>query len=133
MEAMNRKLALILSYLIITIATLSCGGWRDNIKLSRRSAEFKPTGDSIIITTKGHFWWLDAISVYDTTYYQFEGTDVLTEHYKFAKDCFVFEKINNTTLFISLDTNNLGIKRLLRIDLQAGDYFDFITIVQNSL
>jgi len=109
---------------------MSCGGWRDIIKLSIKDVEFNALGDSIIITTKGDLWWITNISVDDTTYYDFPGIDVLSDQYRIAQDCFVVERRNKNTLFISLNANQFNTVRIMKVGLEAGDYFDRVKITQ---
>ena len=125
------KKVTIISFIILLITFFSCGGWRDNIKLSVKEVEFKADGDSVLITTKGDWWWITEISVNDTNYYDFEGIDVLSDHYRIAKDCFVVERRDKYSLFISLEANQTNIPRIVKIELQAGDYFDRVTIFQD--
>ena len=117
--------------LFITMILLSCGRWSDNIKLSTKSAEFSANGDSIIITTKGGGWWLTGITVDTNRFYHFDGIDVLADSYTVKQDCFVFERRDKYTLFIKLEPNNLNTKKIVIIELEAGDYFDRVTITQN--
>jgi hypothetical protein len=118
--------------LFITLIILSCGCWRDNIKLSTNSAEFSANGDSIVVTTKGGDWWLSGITVDDKHFYNFDGIDVLADSYTVKEDCFVFERRDKYTLFIKLEPNTLSTKRVVIIELEAGDYFDRVTITQNQ-
>jgi len=124
------KKVAIISFIISISTFISCGGWRDNIKLSVKDVVFKADGDSVLITTKGDWWWITEISVNDTNYFDFEGIDVLSDHYRITKDCFVVERRDKYTLFISMDANPLNIDRIVKVELEAGDYFDRVTIYQ---
>jgi hypothetical protein len=124
------KQVLFSSSIVLLIMLASCGGWADNIKLSIKNVEFRAEGDSVIVTTKGDWWWVTGISVDDTNYYNFEGIDVLSNNYRIAKDCFVVERQDKNTLFIKLDANPLSTDRIVRVELEAGDYFDRVTITQ---
>jgi hypothetical protein len=110
---------------------MSCGRWLDNIKLSKKSAEFSANGDSILITTKGEWWWLSDISVDDNRFYNFDGIDVHADSYIVKQDCFIFQRRDRKTLFIKLEPNPLNLKRIVIFHLQSGDYFDRVTITQN--
>jgi hypothetical protein len=128
-----KKLPIILTWIILCILSLSsCGGWRDNIKLSRKSAEFSAAGDSIIITTKGDTWWLSSVSVDTANYYSFLGINVLSSSYTVKQDCFTIEKRDKTTLFIKLLENPLSVNRIVKVWLEAGDYFDSVKITQKA-
>ena len=108
----------------------SCGMWRDNIHLSMKKAEFSADGDSVLITTKGGGWWVSCISVNDSNYYDFKGVNVITDHYKITGNCFVVERRDKFTLFISLSANQEITKRIVKVNLEDGDYFDWVTITQ---
>jgi hypothetical protein len=105
------------------------GDWDDNIKLSARKVEFQAQADSVIITTKGDWWWICDISVNDNHYYDF-GIDPDSENYKIEQDCYVIERRNTHILFIRLDENPLNVSRVVTVGLEAGDYFDRVTITQ---
>jgi hypothetical protein len=131
------KKSLALSLLIIFSSTLiSCiseiGKWDDNIKLSVREAEFNATGDSIVITTKGSWWWITDISIDSVNYYGFTGDNPDAESYSIIQDNLTVERRNTTTLFIKSGENPLNKKRILTVGLEAGDYFDRVIITQKS-
>lgn len=133
---MKNILAIII--LIVSIISFySCtkdkeGDWQDNIKLSTKSAEFSASGDSIIIKTGGNWWWISDISVDSTWYYGFKGVDLQADSYSIKQDCFDVEHRDKNTLFIKVEANPKKLKRIISIGLQAGDYFDRVTIVQKS-
>ncbi|WP_346860520.1 hypothetical protein [uncultured Draconibacterium sp.] len=108
------------------------GLWDDNIKLSIKQAEFNAESDSIVVTTEGNWWWIDGISVNDSTYtfYDDDAVNLESEEYSIQKDCYTVERRNANTLFIKMDENSSGEKRLMTIYLQAGDYFDSVHIEQ---
>jgi hypothetical protein len=106
------------------------GKWDDNIQLSTKTAEFNAIGDSIIITTKGSWWWIVGISLDDSTKLDFEGIDILSDQYKIVSYSYVVERRNSNTLFVSLEANPKKTLRILKIFLEAGDYFDGVTITQ---
>lgn len=132
---MKKALILKLVTLLIVFISFSCtqkkeGGWDDNIQLSTRTAEFNAIGDSIIITTKGSWWWIVEISLDDSTKLDFEGINILSDQYKIISDCYVVERRNSHTLFVSLEANPKKTLRIFKIFLEAGDYFDGVTITQ---
>ncbi len=108
------------------------GDWDDNIHLSQKTAEFKAVGDSVIVTTKGTWWWVDGVTVDGTDYYNFTDVDIEASSYIIAQDCFVVERRNKTTLVIKLDANPLNTARVVTVGLEAGDYFDRVTITQKA-
>jgi hypothetical protein len=122
---------LVLLVLSMICLFLSCGRWSDNIKLSTRTAVFKAKGDSIVITTKGDWWWLSDVTVDTRKYYNFQNVDVFADCYIVKQDCFTFERRDKNTLFIKLDPNPSSKSRFVVFNLEAGDYFDRVTIKQN--
>jgi hypothetical protein len=133
--AMKKILILKLLTLLIAFVLFSCtqkktGRWDDNIQLSTKTAEFNAIGDSIIITTKGSSWWIVEISLDDSTKLDFEGIDILSDQYKIVSNSYVVERRNSNTLFVSLEANPKKTLRILKISVEAGDYFDGVTITQ---
>jgi hypothetical protein len=130
-DIMRKVSIFILFVLSITLILSSCGGWRDNIKLSTKTAQFSAKGDSILITTKDDSWWLSNIRVDNKMFDNFDGIDVLADSYIVKQDCFIFQRRDKNTLFIKLEPNPLNLKRTVIFELEAGDYFDRVTITQN--
>lgn len=132
------KSYLILSLAVLSITLFSCtenkkdGDWDDNIKLSLKSAEFNAEGDSVLITTKGNWWWVNFISVNDRKFYDFSNINLESENYTIKQDCFIVERRNKNTLVIKLDANPLNTNRIVVVGLEAGDYFDNVKITQKS-
>ena len=121
--------------LFFTMLLPSCiiedGKWKDNIKLSAKSLEFQAKPDSSIITTEGDWWWICDITVNDNHFYGFD-INPDSENYIIKQDCFTVERRDKHTLFIRLDENLLNISRVVTIGLEAGDYFDRVTITQKA-
>lgn len=129
---MKKPLQTLTLLIVGTLLFIACGRWSDNIHLSTKSAIFKSIGDSIIVTTKGDWWWLTDVNVDTKKYYNFDGVDVFADSYIVKKDCFLFERRDKNTIFIKIDPNLNGANRTVIFFLEAGDYFDRITITQNS-
>jgi len=128
---MKRTITYILIIFFVNLCLSSCWGlWKDNIKLSTRSAVFSGNGDSILIATKGGGWWISSISVDDKNYANFPGVDILSDSYVIKEDCFVVERREKYTLFIKLDENPLNVNRIVNVVLEAGDYHDGVRITQ---
>ena len=128
---MKRTITYILIIFFVNLCLSSCWGlWKDNIKLSTRSAVFNGNGDSILITTKGGGWWISSISVDGKNYANFPGVNILSDSYVIKEDCFVVERREKYTLFIKLDENPLNINRIVNVILEAGDYHDGVRITQ---
>jgi len=108
------------------------GRWGDIIKLSAKKVDFKATSDSVVITTKGNWWWIDDITLNN----QSTGKNCLTAsdstYFLIQDSCFVVERRDKNTLFIKMDENPGRIKRILEVYLEAGDYFDHIQITQSA-
>jgi len=136
--AMKNKLNIF--YLIaLTLFIYSCsksnndrpiGQWDDIIKLSTNKVAFKSTTDSITIKTQGDWWYITEISVDKNKFSNFQGVDVLSDHYVIKQDCFIVERRDKNTLFIKLDPNPNSVKRVVIVGLGAGDYFDRVVITQ---
>jgi hypothetical protein len=122
--------------IVITINSCSknqlIGKWDDNIKLSTRKVEFNASADSVTITTGDTAWWIDGVSVNDKYYHDTIRTDPAAVPYLFKKDCFVLDRQDKNTLFIKVEENTLNVPRVISVELQAGDYFDRVTITQKS-
>jgi len=130
------KITLHFAFWIVLITALySCsdtkdGDWDDNIKLSTKAVEFSALSDSVTITTGGSWWWVTDVSVNATNFYGFEGINLEAENYTIARDCFVVERRGKNTLFIKVEENPLTVPRIVTVGLEAGDYFDRVTITQ---
>lgn len=108
------------------------GIWDDNIKLSSKYAEFNAEADSVIITTEGDWWWVNGITVGDSSYsfYNDENIDLESEQYSINQDFFVVERSDKNTLFIKMERNSSGKERTMTVSLEAGNYFDYVQIKQ---
>jgi hypothetical protein len=125
--------------LVSLILSVSCsdkydrdGDWDDCIKLSRKNLTFEATADSAVITTVGQWWWVTDVSVNNVYFCGFEGVETDSEHYVIRQDCFTIERRDAHTLFIKLDANLLSSPRSISVGLQAGDYFDRVSITQKA-
>ena len=123
---------------IVVLVFTSCtkeqpiGKWDDNIKLSSKLLEFSSKGDSATVTTKGTWWWITDVNVDTVWYYDFDVNQEYATEYIISGSCFYLERKDAKTLFIKIDPNPLISERIIRIGLEAGDYFDGITIKQNG-
>jgi hypothetical protein len=134
-----RKISSLLCFFTLTIIIYSCsdkktleGDWDDNIKLSTKLVEFDSGADSVIVTTKGGSWWITGVSVNNQTFLIPEDLNTYSNNYSFKEDCFVIERRDDKTLFIKLDENTLSTQRTVTVGLQAGNYFDGVTIKQSA-
>lgn len=131
-----KRIIYFLSVITLTSIFYSCdkedpdGKWSDNIKLSAKTAEFSSNADSVKITTRGRWWWVCDITVNDTTYYNFEDIDLESYNYSIQENGILVERRDTTTLFIKADANKTGTIREITVGLEAGDYFDRVTVTQ---
>ncbi len=111
------------------------GQWDDNIHLSTKSVSFKATTDSVTITTKGDWWWIDGITLNDSinySYYNNETIDLESESYIIEEDAFIVQRRDKNTLFIQMPANGSNTQQKLRVFLEAGDYFDSVVVIQDA-
>lgn len=126
----------VIGIIIILISNFSCsnrqdGDWDDNIKLSQKEAEFTAENDSIVITTKGESWWIGNISLNGSNV-DFGEINTNTANFVIDETGFRIERKNSTEIHIEMTKNQTESERVLIIGLQAGDYFDGITITQST-
>lgn len=134
---MKRYKFLVLPFFVVFVLA-SCilveeGKWSNNIHLSQKSADFNAEGDSIVITTGGDWWWVVEITVNDSSYHNFmHEIDVTAAQYTIQEDCFVVERRNKNMLFIKMDANPERKIRVMKVELEAGDYFTRVIINQKG-
>lgn len=130
------KQILSITLMIVSFITIySCsekelGDWDDNIKLSTKAVEFSSLSDSVTIKTGGSKWWVSDVSVNSDWFYGFKDINLEADSYTIQQDCFVVERRDKNTLFIKVDENPLKVQRVITVGLQAGNYFDRVTITQ---
>jgi hypothetical protein len=133
---MNKSIIIVLSAFLIVACSKSkdepIGKWDDIIKLSTKNVEFSANADSVKITTKGDWWWINAIGMGDKIYtlYNREDINLESNSYVIKEDCFVVAKIDKNTIFVKMSKNETGNERILKISLEAGDYFDGLSVKQ---
>lgn len=117
---------------LVVSCSQSEGKWDDNIGLSAHEVNFSSSKDSVIITTEGSWWWINSISLNDSTYSYYFNDDVDLESDTFIikEDDFSIERRNKNTLFILMEENASSEERILKIWFQAGNYFDHVFITQ---
>ena len=133
---MKKILNQIIIICITVLAFYSCsdkeGEWDDVIILSEKNIEFGSEADSAIITTQGDWWWITGITVNNKTYRNSYYEDPELYNYCIEYNCVVVEKRDKHTLFIKVEDNMLAVNRYITIELEAGDYFDRISITQKG-
>ena len=60
------------------------------------------------------------------------GVDLQADNYIIKQDCFVVERRDKNTLFIKAEANPNNVKRIISVGLEAGDYFDRVTVTQKA-
>lgn len=108
------------------------GLWDDAIQLSTKTVEFDKHKNSVTISTKGDGWWIVGVSVNEETFGIPRTINIESDNYIFKENCFVVEKKNNNTLSIEIEENTTNVERTMVIQLEAGDYFDYVTITQSA-
>ena len=126
-------------FIVLFVTCYSCsdterkeGDWDDNIKLSVKTVELTAAADSVTITTGGSWWWVTDIAVNGDYDYDFEGIDLESDHYAIKGACYLVERRDKHTLFVKVDENLLDVDRVIRVGLEAGDYFDGVLITQKG-
>ncbi|RLD46387.1 MAG: hypothetical protein DRI86_03280 [Bacteroidetes bacterium] len=106
------------------------GIWDDIIELSIKDVEFGVKADSVLISTKGDWWWVCEITFNDSINAIDSTINLEANSYSIIGDNYVIERRNKNSLFVKLDENKTGKERVLLIGLEAGDYFDHVKITQ---
>lgn len=134
---MKKVMVLAMSFFIL----ISCsdnedpiGKWDDIIKLSTKNVNLTAKTDSVTITTEGDWWWINGIAFEDSTYSYYNRDDINLEsdYYSIKEEHFVVERQDKNTLFVKIFENNTGTERQMNISLEAGNYFDYVTIIQSA-
>jgi hypothetical protein len=130
-----RKLNFVLGLIVLAVF-FSCetpiGQWSDNIKLSTRSATFSANGDSIIIKTKGSWWWINDITINEKAAWYSMPQFADSTQYTIGLDSILVQRRDKNTLSIKASKNNNKTQRIIDINLEAGDYFDSVDIIQKG-
>ncbi|UBM59533.1 hypothetical protein LAG90_02540 [Marinilongibacter aquaticus] len=125
-------------FALLILITSACtkssldGIWDDNIKLSAKEINLSAHRDSVSITTEGSWWWIDGIGLDDNWNYQLDEIDTTKDNFTIEEADFRIERIEGTAIHILMEKNETGAARVLKIALQAGDYFDAIQVTQAS-
>ncbi|MRX63468.1 hypothetical protein [Maribacter luteus] len=129
----------IIGFLLVLTSSISCsesdqpiGKWDDNIKLSQKEVQLCVDNDSIVIITEGSWWWIDGIYLNGSSSFDRNEIDTTAENFIIDEIEYRIERKNATEIYIEMAKNETGIERKLMIALQAGNYFDSITVSQSS-
>lgn len=133
---MNSRLffGLLLVALISVISSCIQGTERigesnDSIKLSTHRADLSASNDSIIITTKGTWWWVNDILV-NGNYLVFNPVETEKSTFSIHGNWFSIERYDNQSLIVRVNENKSNEERNIKITLEAGDYYDCIDVNQ---
>lgn len=110
----------------------SDGDWDDNIKLSQKELRFDSLENLAVITTEGDSWWISGIFFKDGQTFDLRNVDTTANNFTITESAFTLERKNGKELSIKLYENTTGSERILTVGLQAGNYFDGITIIQST-
>lgn len=104
----------------------------NHIQLSEKEFTLESKASSVTITTQDDYWWITEVTVDDKNYYydDFIGSD--SAPYSVEKDDISINRSNLRTLNISVKNNQNTSERITKIIVQAGNYFDTITITQQA-
>ena len=64
------------------------------------------------------------------SYYNNGDVNLESDSYTILEDSFVVERRDRNSLFIKLNENVSGDERVMRIVIEAGNYFDYVYIKQ---
>lgn len=120
------------------LSVASCGAdkpvgkWEDNISLSEKEVTIGAESNSLVITTRGTWWWINGIGLDDDWSYDIDGIDTTQDNFLIEENEFTIERKNANEIHISLTENQSDVERTLTIGLQAGNYFDRIEVIQSG-
>jgi hypothetical protein len=127
-------------YIILTLIVLlnsACsdrkdGDWDNNIKLSQKEFQFDSLENAATIATEGDSWWISEVFFKDGQSFDIRNIDTTSHNFIIRKSTFTLERKNGKEIVIKLFENTSGAERILTVRLQAGNYFDGITITQST-
>lgn len=130
------------------------GKWGDVIKLSTNNVSLGSAADSVIITSKGTWWftniqtsskayqtiWAEGDNVYPSSWYVGKSDTLAYKIPSIIKDAqctikddfFDIREIGSKSLFVKLNANKTSADRSVIIGIEAGDYFEDVTIKQSG-
>lgn len=141
-------------FIISCKSDLKEGKWGDIIKFNTKEASFGVDGGTKIITSKGDWWWIlpsisvgkDYISLENNPDIEIEmgkakgwdnpnviydeGADM--EIKKITGEWYTITKDTYKSLIIETKPNETALPRSFVLHIEAGNYFDYITVSQSS-
>tara|TARA_B110000240_G_C13350626_1_gene389583 strand:+ start:225 stop:515 length:291 start_codon:yes stop_codon:yes gene_type:complete len=94
--------------------------------------QFDSLENSAIIKTRGDSWWISKIFFKDGQTFDLSNVDTTANNFTVTESEFILERKNGKEIAIKLFKNTTGSQRILTVGLQAGNYFDGITIIQST-
>ncbi len=108
------------------------GKWNNNIKLSAKEIVLSKNQQSLTIKTESTNWWISDI-IYKDNIVDLNGIEKTAKNFILNKADFQIErKDDGKTISITMNENNSNSDRILKFELQNGDYFDRIIVTQNN-
>lgn len=130
---MKKGIVLFLTLLIICSCTDEKeGDWDDNIKLSQKEFKFDAAENIALIMTQGDFWCISELFFRDGQSFDISDIDTKAKNFIITESDFTLERKNGKEIVITLLENNTNDERIFTVGLQAGNYFDGITIIQSA-
>lgn len=138
LKVMKRILSfnLLIAFVVVVCScsdkTTKVGDWSDNIQLSAKSVVLSASSDSVVLKTGGSSWWITDVTVGDVHFNNHMYVGHETDTCSIKHDGFVVVRRDKSTLVIKVDENLLAVQRIITVGLEAGDYFDRVTITQKT-
>lgn len=105
----------------------------DTIGLSAKQILLSSFKDSKVISTKGKWWWINAIEDESKVLKpNYKGDEIGTENIEVVGEWFKVERVNMQTIRISVEENTNTSTREITVILQSGNYFDYIKVEQKK-
>lgn len=137
------KLKSLLMIMLATLAVLlvSCnnnnteieGDWDDNIHLSTRYASFDNNEGSATVTTENGWWWFNEVNINGEHYIPEYQTNMFDKEYiTIVADWLTVDRVESKKIRLAVKPNLSGSDRTAYVHVQAGNYFDHITVTQTK-
>lgn len=114
----------------------SCAKGRvtDTIQLSGNAFSLSSNTDSVMVTTKGLHWLIATVSLNTNVVFTSNDTAFNSANCNFiyTDSNFQITRRNCDTLLVKMNENKTNFQRILTIQLEAGDYFGNIDILQSK-
>jgi hypothetical protein len=127
----------ILILTLMVLSNCSCsdqedGTWDDNIKLFQKEFRVDASTNAVVITTQGDSWWITELFFREGQTFDISDTDTTAKNFKIIASDFTLERKNGKEIIIEIFENTTNSERTFTAGLQAGNYFDGITITQSA-